>query len=107
MALIACQDCGKAFSDSSRACPFCGWRRPSGALKWLLVPLALGALFLMWGASISSTPEGQARASERAAIDLCWQDQRRKSLDAGTAQFVAGACEMMEDRFRQKWGRNP
>ena len=107
MALMTCQDCGKEFSDSSRACPSCGWKRPSGALKWLLVPPALGALFLMWGASISNSPEGQARANERAAIALCWQEQQRKSLDAGTAQFIAGACERAEARYREKWGRSP
>lgn len=53
----------------------------------------------------STPPSEKARA--RDAIDLCWKEQSRKSLDPGSARFVAGACELMEDQFRQKYGVNP
>lgn len=38
------------------------------------------------------------------AIDLCWEEYERKSLTPDQKRFIAGACEMMEDEFRNKHG---
>lgn len=64
MAMMKCRECGKDMSDSARACPGCGWKRPT-TKWWLWVPLALVAAFLLFGASI---PEYKGRAMEARAL---------------------------------------
>lgn len=81
---------------------------PSKPFKWWLwIPLGGVVAFFTFGLMASSTPEGQARSTERRAIELCWKEHERKSFDASTKQFVAGACERMESDFRAKWGVSP
>lgn len=74
------------------------------AVMWIV---GLGAAFLLFGFFVGNTPEGQQRSRDRDAIDLCWKDQQRKSLDSGSQRFIAGACERMEADFRTRTGRNP
>lgn len=59
-------------------------------------------LLLVFGAM----PQTQ-KGKDRQVIDLCWQEQGRKSLDPGAARFLAGACEMLEQRFRETHGSAP
>lgn len=107
MALVPCKECGTEMSSTAKACPKCGAKPPSGPKWWLWVPLGLVVAFILFGATVADTPEAQERARERRAIELCWDEQKRKSLDPSAQRFVAGACEMMEQRFREKHGRNP
>lgn len=64
-------------------------------------------LFFTGGFMLSNSPEGQEKQRMRDAIALCWKDQGRKSLDPSTSRLAAGACEMMERRFVEKYGREP
>lgn len=125
MALINCAECNKEISDKATACPHCGvprqpmeqtttrltdteTQKKSSVWKWVIgAPIGAFVLLMVVGSCAGNTPEGQARSSDRAAIDLCWKEQSRKSLDPGTARFAASACERMESDFRQKHGRNP
>lgn len=122
MALITCSDCGSQVSDRAAACPKCGGpigsnaqpaaahpeKVSSGAGKiFLVIAVAVLAIFFAFGFAISSSPEGEQRSKDRAAIDYCWQEQRRASLAPDEARFIAGACEKMEDDFRAKHGRSP
>lgn len=43
----------------------------------------------------------------RRVIEVCWEDQKRKSLDPATQRFVASVCEGMEAKFVSKFGRKP
>jgi ribosomal protein L40E len=106
MSLITCKECGHQVATSAKACPKCGARVPR-TKWWLWVPLGAVAAFLAFGAVVGNTPEGKQSAQERMAIDLCWSEQSRKSLSSSETRFVAGACEMMEERFRAKWNRAP
>lgn len=54
-----------------------------------------------------NTPEAQERMRARDAIDLCWKEQQRKSLDPGAQRFIAGACEKMESDFTERYGQRP
>lgn len=72
---------------------------------WIAVLLVVG--FFGLGFARLSTPEGQERANARHAIDACWDDQKRKSLDPSTQRFVAGVCEGMEAKFVAKYGHRP
>ncbi len=126
MALIACSECNKEISDKAFSCPHCGAPRRSGGQmqsggaaappapkkrsiwKWIIgVPVAGFLALFVYGAYVTSTPDGRERSNERAAIDLCWSEQSRKSNTSGGARFIAGACERMERDFREKWGVNP
>lgn len=77
------------------------------ALKVLLMLAAAFAMFMAWALLRTPTQEELARRQERLAIELCWKEQGRKSLEPSTARFVAGACEKMEADFRAQHGVAP
>lgn len=74
---------------------------------WLWLPLGAVVALFIYGSILSNSPEGQEKSRQRAAIEYCWQEQARKSLDSGTKEFVAGACERMERDFIAAWGVRP
>lgn len=106
MTLIACGECGGDVSSEAKACQKCGAALPS-TKWWLWIPLALLTVFFGYGFIAASSPEAKAKASARAAISYCWDQQGRQSLSGGEQQFVAGACEMMEKDFQTKFGLRP
>jgi hypothetical protein len=73
----------------------------------MLVGLAVFCALLVILVKITDTPEGREKARLRAAIDLCWKEQQRKSIDSSTARIMAGVCEGMESDFRKRYGHNP
>lgn len=70
---------------------------------------ALGGLtlFVLWAVMRTPSPEEEAKSRLRRAIDLCWEEQSRKSLPPEQARFIAGACEKMESDFRSTYRVNP
>lgn len=46
-------------------------------------------------------------ADKRAAIDICWKDQKNPALDPSTQRFVASTCQMMERDYKQQYGSEP
>lgn len=106
MALIACKECGTEISTTAKACPKCGARVPK-TKWWLWVPLGLVGAFLILAAIVGNSPDAQAKGRARRAIDFCWEEQKRKSLDPSAQQFAASTCEMMEADFMQKYGHRP
>ena len=74
-------------------------------MLWVAVFLVVG--FFGLGFARMSTPEGQEKAAARHAIDACWEDQKRKSLDPAQQRFISGACEGMEAKFVSKFGHRP
>lgn len=81
---------------------------PSKPMGWLaktsIVVVVLIVAFFAYGAIKLNSPEGQAKAKDRAAIDLCWQDYERKNLDAAQKKFVADTCYRMQGDFRARYG---
>lgn len=106
MALISCHECGKEVSTAASACPHCG-AKPKRTKWWLWAPLGLVVAFFAIIVIVGSTPEAMAKADERARIDSCWGETKDPAFNAGTAQFVAGACQKMEADFAGKWGHRP
>lgn len=49
----------------------------------------------------------EQKSMARQSIEICWEDQQRKSLDPATQRFVAGVCESMESKFVAKYGHKP
>lgn len=67
-------------------------------IKWVIgLPVAFLAFLFALGAILKATdtpPSASTQSS--AAIDLCWQEQAKKSNTPDQARFIAGACEKME-----------
>lgn len=83
-------------------------RKKSNWWKWALgVPVGGFALVMIVGSCAANTPDGKERSNSRLAIELCWKEQSRKSLDPSAARFAASACEKMESDYRNRWGTNP
>lgn len=119
MSMMVCWECQAAVSDAASACPKCG--APIGGAMTLEKPVregatglglkiavgvavGVGALILIGG---MTDPQSEERARARDAISLCWEEQSRKSLDPASARFVAGACELLEERYAAKYRRKP
>lgn len=64
------------------------------------------AAFLIF-AAMPVSPERQAKRDARAAIELCWEGQGKKSNSPSVGRFIAGACEKMEDDFVKQYGHKP
>lgn len=109
MALTRCPACGRDVSTQATSCPGCGqpqWKEKK-TKWWLWIPMGLIAAFFTFAAISSNSPDAQEKTRQRAAIGMCWDEQGRKSNDTGTSQFIAGACERMEQKYRDRWGMNP
>lgn len=63
--------------------------------------------FLGYALMASNSPEEKEKDLRRRAIELCWKDQGRKSLDPSVQRFVAGACERMEAEFQERFHASP
>lgn len=122
MALVACHECGHNVSTTAKACPSCGAAPPPTPVPhvrpplltgagWVILIFGLGAgllvLLVLIAAMRGPSPKAKEKGQERAAIDLCWKDYERRSLDPSNKRFVASACELMEKRFREKHGVEP
>lgn len=109
MALIRCAECGGEVSTTATACPKCGATvpKPSKPKLWLWIPLGLVAVFFGFGALVGNSPQEQAKSRDRRAIELCWSDQGRKSLEPGAQRFAASVCELMEKEFVDKYRSKP
>lgn len=113
MALVNCHECGNEMSDQAAACPKCGapLKPPAPASRGpAMWPWFTGAAILAvvsWIYSTSNDPRVQEKFKDRYVIEQCWEDQKRKSLDASSQRFVAGMCEDFEAKFVAKWGHRP
>lgn len=131
MAIIQCGECGAQISDKAAVCVHCGApvapkAQPAGspALErrntpppppervggplWLWV---VGSIAVVVGLASLAPRDPQAEAESEArwraekAIDLCWEEQERKSISPATQRFIAGACEISEEEYFKKYGR--
>lgn len=77
-------------------------------MKRVLIAVAAAfAVFVVWAVVRTPSPEEVERRVAERAIETCWTDQQRKSLEPSQARFIAGACEKMEADYKKLHGRNP
>lgn len=110
MALTTCTECKTDISDKASTCPKCGAPMPKQhlLLKGLMIAATAGfILFLVVSTLAGNKPEAMAMETARGKIKYCWEDQARKVHTPDTARFIAGACEMLEAEFREKYRTNP
>lgn len=90
-----------------------GWPQEEKRAGWpwwawaLLSPFILFGLMMIYQMVKPETADDRAIASARRTIELCWDDQGKKSLTPGSARSIAGICENLESEFRSKWRRSP
>lgn len=112
---MKCKECGADVSDKAAVCQHCGAPvakpKPSTSNAALIVvPVGAVVLFAVLGTLLPPKPpdpEAEAKAVARKTIELCWQEQQRKSLSPDTQRFIAGACEQAEADFIRRYGHKP
>jgi len=125
MVVVICRNCGTKVSQTATSCVKCGapptrFKTRDRALGLMVVGGIVGGVLLIGAVSSRLNPEQAAaeaaakarsdayydakRLAERV-IDECWAQQERRSFSPDTQRFVAGACEMGEEDYRQKYGR--
>jgi hypothetical protein len=79
------------------------------ALKVVLLCFFVAVIaFIALGIYASSTPEGQARAQDRAAIDLCRKHLADPEIPENSKRMIiAPTCKRFEEEFRRKWNLEP
>ena len=75
--------------------------------KLCLGLLALVVAFLGFGFYVGSTPEGKARAKARTAIEICRDRESSYIGPESSREIITGACKILEDKYRAKFGREP
>jgi hypothetical protein len=78
-------------------------------MRWaVLVVVMLGVLVAVaTGERVPPSPEVAAKEAARAGIERCWQDYERKSLEPEHKRRIAGACELLEQKYRARYGTAP
>ncbi|WP_395300138.1 hypothetical protein V1599_12425 [Enterobacter sp. ECC-175] len=81
---------------------------------WLVIILLVAGFTLTSLKNHNSSPDTEAasdksadKSKERYAIQYCWEQYDRKSLNADEKRFIAGSCEKMEAKFKDKYGVKP
>jgi hypothetical protein len=106
MAMICCAECKKEISNKATSCPGCGAKVPKSK-TWVWVLLSIPVFFFAIMLLSPNSPRDQEKAHARVTIELCWSDQGKKSNSQQHAQFIAGACESLEQEFITKFGHKP
>ena len=107
--MINCPECGKEYSDQAKRCVHCGAQNPNkmgGCLMAATIAAALVCLFLaflLFG-NLAGDPEKQAA---RDAISNCREPESDELLSIGARRLVRDTCDMMEQRFKSKYGHAP
>lgn len=107
--LITCAECGKDYSDQAKACVHCGAKNPArmgGGLKAATIIMALVCVFLaflLFG-NLAGDPEKQ---QARDAISECRESVQDELLDLEARRLARSTCDMMEQRFEDRYGHAP
>lgn len=106
---IRCKHCQADLSQKIVLPPrFVDKPKSMGVLTKLSVTaVVLVVSFLGFDAYVGSTPEGKAKAKDRAAIDLCHDRESEFMGSAEARGIITGACRMLEDDFRKRFGHAP
>jgi hypothetical protein len=67
----------------------------------------LGIIFLGIGHCANSTPEGQAKSSDRQAINECKRQMEDTLLPASTREATRYMCNGLRNSFVTKYGHQP
>ena len=107
--MITCPECKKEYSDQSKKCVHCGARNPnkmSGVGKFgvfLLIIVGLFVFLLIVG-NMAYDPE---QHSAELAIEECRKSESDVLLSIEARRIARGACELLEQRYKNKYGRAP
>lgn len=76
---------------------------------WLWAGLFVAVIVILFAVVMyaGNTPQAEEKGLKRLAIEQCWKDYERKSLDPGTKRFVASVCEKLELDFETQYNVKP
>ncbi len=78
--------------------------RGTKILLWVIgAPVVVLCVMAYMGSHLS--PEEEQRQRDAEAIDLCDQEAG-KQFDAGARRIATGACGLLRDRYREKYGHD-
>lgn len=104
---VRCKHCHADLSEAVQT-PTLPETKPVGFLaKMIIVIVVLVVGFLGFGAIVGNSPEGQAKAHARRAIDLCRDNESSYRGPSGALAIISGACEKLETDFRTRFGHAP
>ena len=107
--MIACPECKKEYSDQSKQCVHCGARNPnrmSGGLKFATIVMALICVFLALVLIGNQAYDPEQDSAERA-IANCRDSVDDELLGVDARRLARDTCELMEQRYKDKYGRAP
>lgn len=106
---IRCKHCQADLTQKILQPPGSGDKpKGMGALfKLSITAVVLFVAFLGFGAYVGGTPEGKAKARDRAAIDLCHDRESEFMGSAEARDIITGACRMLEADFQKRFGHTP
>ncbi len=107
--LISCPECKKEYSDQAKACVHCGARNPKRMGPGLKLATILAAVLCVFLAlvligNLAYDPE---KERDQRAIAECKKTENDPLLDADARRLARGACELLEQRYREKYGHAP
>jgi hypothetical protein len=107
--MITCPECKKEYSDQSKNCVHCGARNPNkmsagGKIGvFLLIVVGLFVALLIFG-NMAYDPE---QHSAELAIEECRKSENDALLSIEARRIARGACELLEQRYKDKYGHAP
>lgn len=79
----------------------------SARMPWWAWALFAVIILVLLLSARSEDPEVKQRIRDTIAVEECWKEYERKSLEPATKRFIASGCERMEREFADKHGRKP
>jgi hypothetical protein len=105
---IRCKHCQADLTqDIAAAAPPTAEKKLGFFPKLVIVVVGLVVAFLAFGFFVGGSPEAQAKARARAAIELCHKEESSYTGPAGARQIISGACVKLENDFRTRFGFAP
>ena len=108
--MIKCTECGKEYSDQAKACVHCGARNPTnsgGCLKAIIGLVVMVVVFAIFVIAMRAYTLDPQEVIDSEAIKECRKVENDELLSIGARRLARDACDLMEQRYNDKYGHAP